>query len=109
MERLTLKISDQSYAVKMQDCKTDDEARKMLMDNFKQCCNKLGKLEDLEEQTGFSFDYIAEYFKVYQQALIFACREIAKYDDNKGIFNKEESQLEWYKSFIKRSEKALEE
>lgn len=108
MERLTLKIIDESYAVKMQDCKTEEEARKMLMDNFKQCCNKLGKLEDLEEQTGFSFDYIAKYFEVYQQELIFVCREIAKYD-NKETFNKEESQLEWYNSFIKRSEKALEE
>lgn len=108
MERLTLKISDQSYAVKMQDCKTDDEARKMLMDNFKQCCNKLGKLEDLEEQTGMPLEELFEQCQLYQQALYLAYWGLAEYDD-KGTYDEMEASDEWKEIIMKEADKRLEE
>lgn len=58
MERLTRKHDDGSYAVEMSDCKSETEARTMLMHNFKKCCNKLGELEDLEEEIGLQLEFI---------------------------------------------------
>lgn len=48
--RLTHKIKENSYSIALNDPKTESEAKKQLMENFTKCCNKLGKLEDLEEQ-----------------------------------------------------------
>lgn len=64
MERLTRKYDDDSYAVEMQDCKTETEARTMLMDNFEKCCNKLGKLEDLEEEIGISLAILLKFMRL---------------------------------------------
>lgn len=49
--RLTHKIKENSYSVELNNPKTESEAKKQLMENFTKCCNKLGKLEDLEEQS----------------------------------------------------------
>lgn len=48
--RLTHKIKENSYSIELNDPKTESEAKKQLMEYFTKCCNKLGKLEDLEEQ-----------------------------------------------------------
>lgn len=56
--RLTHKIKENSYSIELNDPKTESEAKKQLMDNFTKCCNKLGKLEDLEEQIGIPLEFI---------------------------------------------------
>lgn len=56
--RLTHKIKENSYSIELNDPKTESEAKKQLMENFTKCCNKLGKLEDLEEQIGMSLEFI---------------------------------------------------
>lgn len=49
MKRLTVKDQNGFYAVKMPKCKNNEEARPILMQNFKDCCTKLGIIEDLED------------------------------------------------------------
>lgn len=56
MDRLTRKHDDGVYVVEMQEHDTEANARKTLMENFNKCCNKLGKLEDIEEEIGMSLE-----------------------------------------------------
>ncbi len=59
MERLTIKNGKDIYALDI-EANNDLDAKKILMDMFKVACNKLGKLEDLEEQKGMPLE---SYFK----------------------------------------------
>lgn len=58
--RLTHKIKENSYSIELNDLKTESEAKKQLMENFTKCCNKLGKLEDLEEQIGIPLEFVLQ-------------------------------------------------
>lgn len=58
MKRLTKKYDETRYVVKMQETSTETEVRKKLMNNFYECCNKLGKLEDLEDKIEFSLVWL---------------------------------------------------
>lgn len=63
MKRLTVKDQNGLYAVKMPKCKTIEEAKPIPMQNFKDCCAKLGKIEDLEELIGMPADV---YIKLHE-------------------------------------------
>ena len=62
MERLTIKNSKDIYALDI-EANNDLGAKKILMDMFKVACNKLGKLEDLEEQIGMPLDVFVNLSK----------------------------------------------
>ena len=47
-ERLTIKTKN-GYALKLNEPQSDEEAREQLMTQFKLACEKLGKIEDCED------------------------------------------------------------
>ncbi len=47
-ERLTIKTKN-GYALKLDEPQSDEEAREQLMAQFKLACEKLGKIEDCED------------------------------------------------------------
>lgn len=49
MERLTAKTAN-GFALKLEGITNEEEARIVLQEKFKEALNKLGKLEDLQEQ-----------------------------------------------------------
>lgn len=107
MERLTKKYDNEPYVLDMQECGNEQEARKMLMDNFKKCCNKLGKLEDLEEQIGMSLEWLYGQYQLYQQAFYLACWTLAEYD-NKGCYDEMEATDEWKEIIMIEANRNLE-
>lgn len=62
MERLTIKNSKDIYALNI-EANNDLDAKRILMDMFKVACNKLGKLEDLEEQIWMPLDVFVNLSK----------------------------------------------
>ena len=77
MEKLTRKVGS-TYAVEMPSEIVDAfTAHKKLKDGFKMCCEKLGKLEDLEEQIGLSLDFIFnkvignDIYHIYENDVVF--------------------------------------
>lgn len=64
MKRLTVKDQNGFYAVKMPKCKNNEEAKPIFMQNFKDCCAKLGKIEDIEEHIGMPADV---YIKLHER------------------------------------------
>lgn len=70
IDRLTSKYND-SYALNMDNVTTEKEARECLKEKFKAVCNKLGELEDLEQEIGLP---IKELFNLIGTKIYIICR-----------------------------------
>lgn len=73
MERLTQKVED-GYSLKLDNPKSDIEARQQLMEKYKIAIKKLGMLEDIMEQTCFTDAETCEKaFSIYKFAFEDVC------------------------------------